>query len=503
MSEHGLLARVERVAPSHVARLCAAAIGALMLAATPILVASGQARGPESVADVAEGLQDSVVNISTTQTIKGAAEGGTPNGSGPKGSPFEEFFDDFFDEEDKDGLPRKVSSLGSGFVIDASGLVVTNNHVIEGADEIIVNFIDGTKLKVVKILGHDPKTDLALLKVEPKKPLKAVNFGDSTTMRVGDWVMAIGNPFGLGGSVTVGIISATKRDINAGPYDDFLQTDAAINRGNSGGPLFNMDGQVIGVNTAIISPTGGSIGIGFAVPSNTAVQVLDQLKQYGETRRGWLGVHVQNVTEEVATSLGLQEPMGALVAKVSPDSPADAAGIEPSDVILKFDGQPIENMRSLPRAVAATPIGKSVSVELLRKGKSMDFTITVGRLPEGEDVEDAIESETEEQPPAPETERDDLLGLSISPLTDELRDRYNIGKAIEGVVITAVEPNSPAAQKNVKPGDVIIEVTQERVKQPQDVKSRLLAVKKSGRRSVLLLLSDAKGELRFVAVPTS
>ena len=505
MSEHGLLARVERVAPSHVARLCAAAIGALMLAATPILVASGQARGPESVADVAEGLQDSVVNISTTQTIKGAAEGGTPNGSGPKGSPFEEFFDDFFDEEDKDGLPRKVSSLGSGFVIDASGLVVTNNHVIEGADEIIVNFIDGTKLKVVKILGHDPKTDLALLKVEPKKPLKAVNFGDSTTMRVGDWVMAIGNPFGLGGSVTVGIISATKRDINAGPYDDFLQTDAAINRGNSGGPLFNMDGQVIGVNTAIISPTGGSIGIGFAVPSNTAVQVLDQLKQYGETRRGWLGVHVQNVTEEVATSLGLQEPMGALVAKVSPDSPADAAGIEPSDVILKFDGQPIENMRSLPHAVAATPIGKSVSVELLRKGKSMDFTITVGRLPEGEDVEDAIEAETEteEQPPAPETERDDLLGLSISPLTDELRDRYNIGKAIEGVVITAVEPNSPAAQKNIKPGDVIIEVTQERVKQPQDVKSRLLAVKKSGRRSVLLLLSDAKGELRFVAVPTS
>ena len=503
MSEDGLLARVERVAPSRVARLCAAAIGALMLAATPILVASGQARGPESVADVAEGLQDSVVNISTTQTIKGAAEGGTPNGSGPKGSPFEEFFDDFFDEEDKDGLPRKVSSLGSGFVIDASGLVVTNNHVIEGADEIIVNFIDGTKLKVVKILGHDPKTDLALLKVEPKKPLKAVNFGDSTTMRVGDWVMAIGNPFGLGGSVTVGIISATKRDINAGPYDDFLQTDAAINRGNSGGPLFNMDGQVIGVNTAIISPTGGSIGIGFAVPSNTAVQVLDQLKQYGETRRGWLGVHVQNVTEEVATSLGLQEPMGALVAKVSPDSPADAAGIEPSDVILKFDGQPIENMRSLPRAVAATPIGKSVSVELLRKGKSMDFTITVGRLPEGEDVEDAIETETEEQPPAPETERKDLLGLSISPLTDELRDRYNIGKAIEGVVITGVEPNSPAAQKNVKPGDVIVEVTQERVKQPQDVKSRLLAVKKSGRRSVLLLLSDAKGELRFVAVPTS
>ena len=472
---------------------------ALLLAGAPPLVTSSLARGPDSVADVAEGLQDSVVNISTTQTLKGTAEN-APGGPGPKGSPFEEFFDDFFDDEDSEGLPRKVSSLGSGFVIDPSGLVVNNNHVIEGADEIIINFTDGTKLKVTKILGHDPKTDLALLKVEPKKPLKAVTFGDSGKMRVGDWVMAIGNPFGLGGSVTVGIISATKRDINAGPYDDFLQTDAAINRGNSGGPLFDMDGHVIGVNTAIISPTGGSIGIGFAVPSNSAVQVIDQLKQYGETRRGWLGVQVQNVTEEIATGLGLQEPKGALVAKVSPDSPAAAAGLQPSDVILTFDGQPIENMRSLPRAVAATSIGKSVAVELLRKGQHLDLTVTVGRLPEGEEAEDAVKSE---DAPVPDPEREDLLGLSIAPLTDELRERYKIGRAIEGVVITEVKPNSPAAQKNVKPGDVIVEVTQEKVKQPQDVKSRLLAVKKSGRRSVLLLLSDTKGELRFVAVPTT
>ncbi|MET0687594.1 MAG: Do family serine endopeptidase, partial [Methyloceanibacter sp.] len=423
---------------------------------------------------------------------------------GPKGSPFEEFFDDFFDDEDKDGLPRKVSSLGSGFVIDPSGLVVTNNHVIEGADEIILNFTDGTKLKVTKILGHDPKTDLALLKVEPKKPLKAVSFGDSSTMRVGDWVMAIGNPFGLGGSVTVGIISATKRDINAGPYDDFLQTDAAINRGNSGGPLFNMDGQVIGVNTAIISPTGGSIGIGFAVPSNSAVQVIEQLKQYGEMRRGWLGVQVQNVTEEIAGSLGLKEPTGALVAKVSPDSPAAAAGIQPSDVIVKFDGQAIDNMRSLPRAVAVTPIGKSVTVDLLRKGAPMGVTVTVARLPEREDADDAMQSEPNlEEEPLPEPQREDLLGLSIAPLTDDLRERYGIGQGVEGVVITEVKPDSPAAQKNVKPGDVIVEVTQEKVKQPQDVKARLLAVRKAGRRSVLLLLSDAKGELRFVAVPTS
>jgi serine protease Do len=473
-----------------------AATTALLLVG--ILSTPGLSRGPDSVADVAEGLQDAVVNISTTQTLKGSAENATPNGPAPKGSPFEEFFDDFFDDQGNDG--RKVSSLGSGFVIDPAGLVVTNNHVIEGADEIIINFVDGTSLKVVKVLGHDPKTDLAVLKIEPKKPLKAVTFGDSTKMRVGDWVMAIGNPFGLGGSVTVGIISATRRDINAGPYDEFLQTDAAINRGNSGGPLFNMDGEVIGVNTAIISPSGGSIGIGFALPSNSAVQVIDQLKQYGEMRRGWLGVHVQNVTEEIAASLGLEQPKGALVAKVSPESPAASAGIQPSDVIVAFDGQPIDNMRSLPRAVAATAIGKSVDVELLRKGETMNFSVVVGRLPEDEEGEEVAKSD-DGPAPKPEHQRE-LLGLSLAPLTDELRDRYGIGQSIEGVVVVEVKPDSPAAQKEVKPGDVIVEVTQEKVKRPQDVEARLLAVRKSGRRSVLLLLSDGKGELRFVAVPT-
>ena len=488
MPQHGTQSASRR------SRLLAAAL-TLLLAAAP--AAPSEARGPESVADIAESLQDAVVNISTTQTLKGAPES-APNGPGPKGSPFEEFFEDFFDDKGGDGLSRKVSSLGSGFVIDPAGLVVTNNHVIEGADEIIVNLTDGTSLKVTKILGHDPKTDLALLKVEPEKPLKAASFGDSSKMRVGDWVMAIGNPFGLGGSVTVGIISATRRDINAGSYDDFLQTDAAINRGNSGGPLFNMDGQVIGVNTAIISPSGGSIGIGFALPSNSAVHVIDQLKQFGETRRGWLGVHVQNVTEEIAASLGLPEPKGALVAKVSPESPAEAAGIQPSDVIVTFDGQPIDNMRSLPRAVAATAIGKSVDVELLRKGQVMGLTVVVGRLSEDEDGEDAPKTDVE---PAPDTDREDLLGLSLSPLTDELRKRYRIKRSVAGVVVVEVDPKSPAAQKGVKPGDVIVEVTQEKVRRPRDVKARLLAVKKSGRPSVLLLLSDARGELRFIAVP--
>ncbi len=481
------------------ARACCLAL--LVVAAAPLFSEQGFARGPESVADIAEGLQDSVVNISTTQTVKGSKDD-TGVGPDPKGSPFEEFFDDFFDEN-KEGLPRRVSSLGSGFVIDPSGLIVTNNHVIEGADEIIVNFTDGTKLKVTKILGHDPKTDLALLKVEPKKPLHAVAFGDSSKMRVGDWVMAIGNPFGLGGSVTVGIISATKRDINAGPYDDFIQTDAAINRGNSGGPLFNMDGQVIGVNTAIISPTGGSIGIGFAVPSNSAVQVIDQLKQYGETRRGWLGVHVQNVTDEIAESLGLDAAKGALVATVTPGSPAASAGIQPGDVILDFDDQPIENVRSLPRAVAATPIGKSVPIKLLRKGETIALNATVGQLPASEEAaDDATQDESgtgaDEAP-----EKEELLGLSIAPLTENLRSQYGIEQSVEGVIITDVKPDSPAAQKDVKPGDVIVEVTQEKVKQPRDVLARLEAVKKSGRRTVLLLLSDAKGELRFVAVPTT
>jgi len=479
-------------------RLCLAAAPALLLVSGFALAPTpGLARGPASVADVAEGLQDTVVNISTTQTLKGGKDD-APVGPGPKGSPFEDFFNDFFDDQDKQGAPHKVSSLGSGFVIDPSGLIVTNNHVIEGADEIIINFTNGSKLKVVKVLGHDAKTDLALLKVEPKEPLKAVTFGDSSKMRVGDWVMAIGNPFGLGGTVTVGIISAKKRDINAGPYDDFLQTDAAINRGNSGGPLFNMDGEVIGVNTAIISPSGGSIGIGFAVPSNSAVQVVDQLKQFGETRRGWLGVHVQNVTDEIAESLGMKDASGALVANVSPASPAAAAGIQPSDVILKFDGQPVENMRSLPRAVAATAVGKAVPVQLLRKGQTLDVTVTVGRLPETDETED-------QEPRAPQDEAEpvhvELLGLSISQLTDSLRSQFNIGKTVDGVLITKVEPGSPAAQKDVKAGDVIVEVTQEKVTDPQEVLARVEAVKKSGRKTVLLLISDAKGGLRFVAVP--
>src|SRR5262245_55355218 len=345
---------------------------ALLLMLAP---ASSQMRGPSSVAPVAEKLIDAVVNISTSQTLKGPE--GVPLPKVPKGAPFEEFFEDFFNRKGgRAPSDRKVSSLGSGFVIDGKdGIVVTNNHVIDGADEIIVNFNDGSKLKVDKVLGKDTKTDLAVLKVTPKKPLPSVGFGSSNKMRVGDWVMAIGNPFGLGGSVTVGIISAKQRDSNSGPYDDYLQTDAAINKGNSGGPLFNMDGEVIGVNTAIISPTGGSIGIGFAVPSDTALVVIDQLRKWGEVRRGWLGVKIQTLTDDIAEAQGVRENTGALVAGVTPGSPAAKAGILDGDVILKFDGKDVTTMRGLPRLVALTPIGKDVDVEVLRKGQRLNLKV--------------------------------------------------------------------------------------------------------------------------------
>ncbi len=365
---------------------------ALVLAALIALPFAAQAqKGPQSVSGVADKLIDAVVNISTSQTVKGPQ--GVPLPRVPKGSPFEEFFEEFFNRRgggNRGNSDRKVSSLGSGFVINGKeGLIVTNHHVIEGADEIIVNFHDGSKLKVDKVLGKDTKTDLALLKVTPKTPLKEVKFGSSEGMKVGDWVMAIGNPFGLGGSVTVGIISAKQRDIQSGPYDDFLQTDAAINKGNSGGPLFNMDGDVIGVNTAIISPTGGSIGIGFAVPSDTASVVIDQLREFGETRRGWLGVKIQTVTEELAETLGVRENTGALVASVTPDSPAQKGGVQAGDVIMKFNGKDVSTMRGLPRFVAQTPIGKAVELEVLRKGQRLKLNVTVGRLSEDEDKDKA------------------------------------------------------------------------------------------------------------------
>jgi serine protease Do len=480
---------VRRLAAAWLAFVC---IGCFAL---PMAGALAQGRGPGSVADIAAQLQNAVVNISTTQKMKDSRE--VPVPEVPKGSPFEEFFQDFFDKEERGGGQR-ANSLGSGFIIDPKGFIVTNNHVIEGADEITAILTDGTKLKVVEVVGKDAKTDLALLRVEPKQPLNAVKLGDSMKMRVGDWVMAIGNPFGLGGTVTVGVISATRRDINSGLYDEFLQTDAAINRGNSGGPLFNMDGEVIGVNTAIISPTGGSIGIGFAVPSSTASQVLGQLRQYGETRRGWLGVRIQTVTDEIAESLGLKQAGGALIAFVTPQGPAAVAGIEVSDIVVSFDGQDVTAMRQLPKLVAQTPIDKEVDVVFLRKGERKTLKVKVGRL------------EEEAKPPAGDKPEkgDDIekprkkssLGLTFAEMSDELRSRYNIERAVEGVVITEVDPESPVAEAEVKPGDVVVEVTHEKVKSPGELNARFDALRKLKRKSALLLVADHQGEMNFVTV---
>jgi serine protease Do len=358
-----------------------AGLGLWLLAAAAAPAMAQTRAGPQTVAPVVEKLIDAVVNISTRQTVKGTPDGPLPKV--PKNAPFEKFFEDFLGKKGGGSLGRKMMAQGSGFVIDGKeGLIVTNNHVIEGADEITISFNDGTKLMVDKVVGRDSKTDLALLKVTPKRPLAQVPFGSSSKLKVGDWVMAIGNPFSLGGSVSVGIISAKQRDINSGPYDDYLQTDAAINKGNSGGPLFNMDGEVIGVNTAIISQTGYSIGIGFAVPADTVVVVLDQLRQFGETRRGWLGVNVQTVTEEMAEVYGVREGTGARVSKVDPDGPAAKAGIQQDDVIVKFDGKDVTSMRGLPRLVSQTRIGKEVEVEVSRKGQRRTFRVTIGRLVE-------------------------------------------------------------------------------------------------------------------------
>ena len=456
-----------------------------------------QPQGPASVADLAAKLLDAVVNISSSQTV--ATDNNVAPPKLPKGSPFQDFFDQFFDGQNGRRLPsEKVNSLGSGFVIDPSGLIVTNNHVIDGADDVEVNFTDGTTRKA-KILGIDKKTDLALLKVTAQKPLPYVTFGDSAKARIGDWVMAIGNPFGLGGSVTLGIISARGRNINEGPYDDFIQTDAAINRGNSGGPLFDMDGKVIGINTAIISPTGGSIGIGFSIPSQIAQNVVDQLRKYGETRRGWLGVRIQPVTDDIAESLDMPKAEGALVAGVVKGGPVDDGSIQSGDVIVKFDGKDIKEMRDLPRIVAESPVGKDVDVVVIRKGKRQTVKVKLGRL-ENSDQASAGSQPQKEGAPAEKSVKPVALGMTLGKLDDAARKTFGIARDVDGVVVTEVAPNSAAAEKRISPGDVIVEVAQEQVSSPQDVIDQISSLKDDGRRNALLMLADKTGELRFLTV---
>ena len=485
---------VETMSPRMITHIHAGLVAAVMaiavLVAGTVTTTSASARpAPEGFADLADRLLPSVVNISTTQI--GKNRGGPELPQFPPGSPFEEFFRDFFERNRPDQGARKVTSLGSGFVIDSTGYIVTNYHVIEDAEEITVIFHDDTNLQA-KIVGRDTKTDLALLKVEPKKPLPAVTWGDSEKARVGDWILAIGNPFGLGGTVTAGIISARKRDINSGPYDSYLQTDASINRGNSGGPMFNLDGEVIGVNTAIFSPSGGSIGIGFAIPAAQARAVVDQLRKYGRTRRGWLGVRIQSVTDEIAASLEMGKARGALVAGVTEGGPAEKAGIKAGDVIVGFDGRPVDEMRDLPRMVAETAIEKAAPLKVWRNGKTLDLKVTVGELPE--DVAERKSSGIEDKSAL------SMLGLTLVPLNDMVRETYKLDSRAKGVLVTDVKEGSAGKKSGLQPGDLIIEVAPDTVGTPEDFKKRIEKAREAKRKTVLLL-TERKKVRQFIVLP--
>jgi len=462
--------------------------GLALLAMIALSVAAPVRAAPESFAGLAEQVSPSVVNITTTTSV---AQRDGPRGIVPEGSPFEDFFREF---QDRNGpqVPRRGSALGSGFVISEDGYIVTNNHVIEGADEIRVEFFEGFELEA-EVVGTDPNTDIALLKVDPERSLDFVRFGDSDTARVGEWVMAMGNPLGQGFSVSAGIVSARNRALS-GTYDDYIQTDAAINRGNSGGPLFNMDGEVIGVNTAILSPDGGSIGIGFAMASNVVRGVVDQLQEFGETRRGWLGVRIQDVTPDLAEGIdGMDEARGALVTDV-PEGPAREAGMEAGDVILVFDGTDVQDTRQLVRIVGATAVGKSVRVMVLRDGETRTLLVTLARRETAEGAVPAAQPGTSEEPAEAE-----ILGMTVQPMTDELREQLELGAGVSGLVVTAVEESSGAFEKGLRAGDVIAEAGQETLETVAELEDRIAEARDAGRRSLLLLVRRS-GEPRFVAL---
>jgi len=462
---------------------------------------------PDSFADLAAKLLPAVVNVSSSQTISSkGSDKGPEMPIFPPGSPFEQFFKDFMNrnrqgpnggprgDDDQSRPERKAQSLGSGFIIEASGYIVTNNHVIDGADEVSVTLQDNTTLKA-EIVGRDESGDIALLKVKSDKPLPTVDFGDSSVSRVGDWVLAIGNPFGLGGTVTAGIVSARGRDIHQGQYDDFIQTDAAINRGNSGGPLFNMDGQVIGINTAIFSPSGGSIGIGFSIPSNMAKKVVADLKAYGHPRRGWLGVKIQQVTPDIAESLGLKDASGAMVAGVTDGGPAEQAKIRSGDIILKFDGQDVKEMHNLPRFVGDAVVGKDVPVVIWRDGKEITVQTVLAERPSDEKLA-AAEPGARGAGSARPTDIAGL-GLKVAPISQETKDKFHLRAEQKGVVITDVAPNTPAAERGLRPGDVIMEVQQTEVAAPADVQKLVDAARKADRKNVLMLI-QREGGVQYV-----
>ena len=460
-----------------------------------LLTVSAHARGaPESFADLAEELSPSVVNITTSTTIAGVTDQARPQI--PEGSPFEDLFRDFFNNgEGGQARPRRSSALGSGFVVSSDGYIVTNNHVIDKADEIVIEFFDGKEL-VAKLVGRDPKTDIAVLKVEASEPLPFVGFGDSDIARVGDWVMAIGNPLGQGFSVSAGIISARNRTLRSGPYDDFIQTDAAINRGNSGGPLFNMSGEVIGVNTAIISPNGGSIGLGFSMSSRVVGRVVKQLKEYGETRRGWLGVQIQDIDSDMAEALGLDKVSGALVSGV-PEGPGADAGIQSGDVIISFDGVEVEDTRGLVTAVGNADVGKVVRVIIFRDGKTKTIKVTLGRREAAE--KEKLVPVTKAPEKIKETEK---FGMKLLTINSESRIQLNLPEDLEGVAVLDVSETSDAFEKGIRAGDVIVEAGRTKIADVNDISKIFEDAIEAGRKSILLLVLRGDNS-RFVGLSLS
>lgn len=466
-------------------------------------VANAQAPDPRlGFADMIEKLSPAVVNVSTTQKVKSGGVqmfGNFPNT--PEMEPFRDFFERYGQMQGGQPQEREVTSLGSGFVVDASGFIITNNHVIEDADEITVTLANNDKYKA-KIVGRDKKVDLALLKVETKHALPFVSFGDSDVMRVGDWVVAIGNPYGLGGTVTQGIISARQRSINAGPFDDFLQTDAPINRGNSGGPLFNINGEVIGINTAIFSPSGGgSVGIGFAIPSALAKPVIAQLKEFGRTHRGWIGIKIQEVSDEMADSVGLSKPMGALILDTTPDAPAAKAGIQAGDVVTRFAGKDIREMRQLPRIVAESKIGSNVDVTYFRKGKSFTTSIKIGEMEEEKDGSTPVKSGKNNNTQSNENASgSSFLGMSLVPLNNQLRGELRLQSTVQGLVVLGVANDSPALKRGLKRGDVIAAANGEVVKDINSLKKIFAEAKAAGRKFTMVQVLRG-GESAFVTLP--
>lgn len=458
-----------------------------------------QPAGPASFASVVERVKPAVVNVA----VKGKGSEGKLSGRPefrmpqlPEGSPFNDLFRRFFEEhgmpggEDGPAVPRQAQAQGSGFIVDPSGYIVTNYHVVEGAQEITVVLDDGSK-HTGTVKGRDAKTDLALIKIDAGRSLPYVEFGESDGAKVGDWVIAVGNPFGLGGSVTAGIISARGRDLQSGPFDDYLQIDAPINRGNSGGPLFDASGRVIGVNTAIWSPSGGNVGIGFAVPSSLAKSVVDQLRDHGSIARGWLGVQIQSVSEDLAQGFGVPEGKGALVAAVTPDSPAAKAGVKPGDLIVSMDGKALEDFKALPKLVAATEPGKRATLEVVREGKTRELTVTVGQTPDSEQVASAGSGEA-----APAKGQ---LGLQLAALTPETKKKYGIKGDVEGVLVVDVKKGSSAARAGIQPGTLVLMVDQAPVDSP-DALAKKVRQAYEQKRSAVVLLIEREGDRRFVAI---